>query len=238
MLRILSLWKESQMATSMAAASQTSAVGQMIRVRFATNRNQTGDDELFGSDFRNAPDGSLFVTGSIDVYDRGGSPHPNWVPDPKSLRLDPTPTAALSSIPQAVAAGRSTSDAMIAFIEDRLQAEAEKGKSLGNSGIVFLFQQHVHQRNELLCADRLSLWSKRCVLLLLAVSGRIWIKPIFDGSKQCIRVWQRDRAFSQRSILQIAQHCEIETPQPTYCMSFYGEPSAWRRHTEHLYLRS
>lgn len=126
------------MATSMAAASQTSAVGQMIRVRFATNRNQTGDDELFGSDFRNAPDGSLFVTGSIDVYDRGGSPHPNWVPDPKSLRLDPTPTAALSSIPQAVAAGRSTSDAMIAFIEDRLQAEAEKGKSLGNSGIVFL----------------------------------------------------------------------------------------------------
>jgi esterase/lipase superfamily enzyme len=54
------------------------------------------------------------------------------------LQLDPTPTAASSSIPQAVAAACSTSDAMIAFIEERLQAEAEKGTSLGNSGIVFL----------------------------------------------------------------------------------------------------
>ena len=69
------------MAMSTAAPSQISAVDEMIRVRFATNRNRTGDDELFGPAFRKTPDGSLFVTGTIDVYHLGGSPHPNWVDD-------------------------------------------------------------------------------------------------------------------------------------------------------------
>jgi esterase/lipase superfamily enzyme len=126
------------METENGRSLQTSAVGQKIRVRFATNRNQTGDNKVFGSEFRNAPDGSLFVTGTIDVYHRGGNPHPNWVPDPDSVRLDPTPAAASSSIAQAIASVGSTSDAMTSFIEDRLQAEAVKGKSSENSGIVFL----------------------------------------------------------------------------------------------------
>ena len=126
------------MTTSREVSSQRSKTGRKIRVRFATNRNQTGGDELFGSDFRNASDGSLFATGTIDVYHRGGSPHPNWVPDPTSLHLDPTSIVASSSIPQIVAAEDSVSDAMTSFIEGRLKAEAEKGKSSRNSGIVFL----------------------------------------------------------------------------------------------------
>jgi esterase/lipase superfamily enzyme len=120
------------MATSSGESSQTPAVGQMIRVRFATNRNWVGNHDLFGSDFRNASDGSLYVTGTIDVYHRGGSPHPNWCPDRNSLHIDPTPKAASSSILEAVSAAPSTSDAMTAFIEDPVQAEANGKK------IVFL----------------------------------------------------------------------------------------------------
>lgn len=109
------------MATSSAASSRKhSRPPKMIQVRFATNRNETGDiNDPFGSSFRNAPDGSLFVTGTIKVYHQGGSPHPNWVPDKNSLQLDSLPMAASSSIPQAVAAASSTSDSLTAFIEDR-----------------------------------------------------------------------------------------------------------------------
>jgi esterase/lipase superfamily enzyme len=109
--------------------TQTAALqGQMIQVRFATNRNQTGDDCLFGSAFRSVP--PLFVTGTIDVYHRGGSPNPNWCPDPKSLRIDPISQAATSSIPEAVAAAPSTTDRITAFIDELAQNE--------ESGIVFL----------------------------------------------------------------------------------------------------
>jgi esterase/lipase superfamily enzyme len=108
------------MATSNAASSRKPArPPKIIQVHFATNRNETGDkNHPFGSDFRNAPDGSLYVTGTINVYRRSGSRRPNWEPHLDSLVLDP-PTAAASSIPQAVAAAPSTSDAMTAFIEDR-----------------------------------------------------------------------------------------------------------------------
>jgi len=125
---------EELMATSNAQSSRR----RMIRVRFATNRNRTADDKLFGSEFRDVSDGLLFVTGTIDVYHRGGTPHPNWVPDRKSLRLDPPPKIASSSIPEAVSAAPSTSDAMTGFIEDRARAETQKGKTPRNSGIVFL----------------------------------------------------------------------------------------------------
>jgi esterase/lipase superfamily enzyme len=103
---------------------------QMIRVQFATNRNQTSGDELFGSSFRVAP--PLFVTGTIDVHHEGGNPLPNWVPDPKSLQIDPIPKAASSSIPQAVLAAPSASDAMTGFVEGLLD------KSPDYPGIVFM----------------------------------------------------------------------------------------------------
>ena len=81
----------------------------------------------------------LFATGTIDVYHRGGSPNPNWVPDPKSLKIDPTPKAAGLSIPQAVEAAHSTTDALTGFIDDLLQPEAKTISSgRQNSGIVFL----------------------------------------------------------------------------------------------------
>ena len=72
------------MARSEDASSQSTSTGEKIWVRFATNRNQTGDDSLFGSTFRSVP--PLFVTGTIDVYHQGGNPIPNWVPDPKACR--------------------------------------------------------------------------------------------------------------------------------------------------------
>jgi hypothetical protein len=77
----------------------------------------------FGSDFRNAPDGSLIVTGTINVYHCGGHPHPNWVPDFKSLHFHPVPMAASSSIPNAGAAAHSNSEALTAFIEDPAPAK-------------------------------------------------------------------------------------------------------------------
>ena len=119
------------------ASSQTVAPSQMIQVRFATNRNQTSDDCLFGSAFRSVP--PLFVTGTIDVYDRGGSPNPNWCPDRKSLQIDPIPRAATSSIPEAVAAAPSTTDRITAFIDELVQNEAKTvGSGSPGSGIVFL----------------------------------------------------------------------------------------------------
>jgi hypothetical protein len=103
------------------APSQTVSQGQMIQMRFATNRNQTGDDSLFGSAFRGMP--PLFVTGTIDVYHRGGSPNPNWCPDRKSLRINPIPKATTSSIPEAVAAAPSTVDGITTFIDELAQNE-------------------------------------------------------------------------------------------------------------------
>jgi esterase/lipase superfamily enzyme len=126
------------MTSSDARSLQTIAVREKIQVRFATNRNQTGDDELFGSAFRSVP--PLFVTGSIDVYHKGGSPIPNWVPDPKSLRIDPIPKTVAFSIPQAVAAAPSAADAITDFVDDLAKKEAKTTTSEGplNSGIVLL----------------------------------------------------------------------------------------------------
>jgi len=98
------------MTSSNDLASQTDAAVQKIQVRFATNRAQVGDDRLFGSDFR----------------------------DVKSLYVDPTPKAALSSIPEAVAAAPSADDAMTDFIDDLLEAELEANKGKANAGVVFL----------------------------------------------------------------------------------------------------
>ncbi len=116
------------MAKPSAASSRSSKRTQKITVRFGTNRDQTSDDKLFGSDFRKVP--PLFLTGTIDVYHRGGTPDQDWVPDGKSLHIDPVPKAASSSIPEAVAAAPSTADAMTAFIDVLLQAH--------ELGIVFL----------------------------------------------------------------------------------------------------
>jgi len=54
-------------ALSEAPYAQTSASTQKVTVRFATNRNETGGDEMFGSGFRSV-DPSAFVTGTVDVY--------------------------------------------------------------------------------------------------------------------------------------------------------------------------
>ena len=59
------------MPKSQSDAPQMDTVAQKLQVRFATNRVQTGGDELFGSDFRKGP--TLFVTGRIEVYHQGGS---------------------------------------------------------------------------------------------------------------------------------------------------------------------
>jgi hypothetical protein len=108
----------------------------MIRVRFATNRVRTSDRELFGSDFRKVP--PLFVTGHIDVNHKGGHPNPNWVPDPDTLYIDPTPKAASSSIPEVVAAAPSADDAMTQFIDGLPKEGVEESKGKTNAGIVFL----------------------------------------------------------------------------------------------------
>src|SRR5262249_37703417 len=93
---------------------------KMIEVNFATNRNETGDKKNpFGSDFRNAPDRTLYVTGTIKVYRHSSTLRPKWVPDLDTLVIHPHTTAASSSIPQAVAAAPTASDAMTAFIEGR-----------------------------------------------------------------------------------------------------------------------
>jgi esterase/lipase superfamily enzyme len=125
------------MQKTQTAALQLATQGQMIQVRFATNRNQTDDDYLFGSAFRSVP--PLFVTGTIDVYHRGGSPNPNWCPDRKSLRIDPIPKAATSSIPEAVVAAPSTTDGITAFVDELAQNQAKTvGSGSRDSGIVFL----------------------------------------------------------------------------------------------------
>src|SRR6185437_14920631 len=107
----------------------------VIRVRFATNRNQTADGTLFGSSFRN--DGIFFVTGSIDVRHEGGSPHPNWVPDPNSLHIDPG-HMTLASIPQAIAAPDSSANTISDFIDKLTHRGSRLGKTPNTSGIVFL----------------------------------------------------------------------------------------------------
>jgi esterase/lipase superfamily enzyme len=117
------------------ASLETAVVAKMIRVHFATNRNPTGDDELFGSTFRTVP--PLFLTGTIDVYHQSGDPIPNWCPDKKSLHIDPVPKAAALTIAQAVEAARSTNDTITEFVKPstRMEMETDSGKNLG---IVFL----------------------------------------------------------------------------------------------------
>jgi esterase/lipase superfamily enzyme len=124
------------MVSSNDSALQTDAAVEKIQVRFATNRVRVEDDRLFGSDFHQVP--PLFVTGHIDVYHRGGHPNPNWDPCGKSLYIDPTAKAALSSIPEAVAAAPSADDAMTQFIGDLLKRGLEANKGKTNAGLVFL----------------------------------------------------------------------------------------------------
>jgi esterase/lipase superfamily enzyme len=110
------------MAKSSSKSSKEAAVGKKIKVHFATNRNRTTGKDLFGSDFRKPP--PLFVTGTIDVNCRKGV----WFPDKDTLYIDPAPKTALSTVPEAVAAGPSSTNALTAFVEDTLQKD----------GIVFL----------------------------------------------------------------------------------------------------
>jgi hypothetical protein len=67
------------MATSNVTSSRKPRPSKMIQVHFATNRNPTGNKKHpFGSDFRIGPVGSLYVTGTINVYRRSPSRRPNW----------------------------------------------------------------------------------------------------------------------------------------------------------------
>jgi len=59
-------------------------------------------------------------------------------PDAKELAYRPYAKAALSSIPEAVAAAPSADDAMTHFIDDLLEAGLEANKGKANAGIVFL----------------------------------------------------------------------------------------------------
>jgi esterase/lipase superfamily enzyme len=124
------------MATPNNSATRAAVVATMIKVRFATNRNQTGGSEIFGSGFRKPP--PLFVTGTIDVYHRGGDPVPNWVPDTNSLHIDPVSKAQPSTIAQSIEIVASTNNAITAFIEKTAVKETKEKKTEKNPGIVFL----------------------------------------------------------------------------------------------------
>jgi esterase/lipase superfamily enzyme len=88
----------------------------IIRVRFATNRNPVSGPDLFGSKFRdNNP--KHYVTGSIDVTRRSNLPDSGWVPDPNSLQVDPPINA---TIYQPDLRGRND---IVSFASDRVAAE-------------------------------------------------------------------------------------------------------------------
>jgi esterase/lipase superfamily enzyme len=88
----------------------------IIRVRFATNRNPVSGPELFGPKFRdNNP--KRYVTGSIDVTRQSNLPDSGWAPDPNSLQVDPPIDAAIY---QPNLHGRHD---IVSFARDRVAAE-------------------------------------------------------------------------------------------------------------------
>lgn len=88
----------------------------IIRVRFATNRNPVSGPDLFGPKFRdNNP--KRYVTGSIEVTRNSNLPDTGWVPDPNSLQVDPPIDAAIYQ-PDL----RGNND-LVSFARDRVAAE-------------------------------------------------------------------------------------------------------------------
>ncbi|HEY8337510.1 MAG TPA: alpha/beta hydrolase [Tardiphaga sp.] len=68
-------------------------MSDIIRVRFATNRNPVPGPDLFGPKFRdNNP--KRYVTGSINVVHWSDRPDSGWVPDITTLQVDPPIDAA------------------------------------------------------------------------------------------------------------------------------------------------
>src|SRR5258707_5579656 len=88
----------------------------IIRVRFATNRNPVSTPDLFGSKFRDS-NPKRYVTGSIDVTRQSNLPDSGWVPDPNSLQVDPPIDAAIY---QPDLHGRND---IVSFARDRVAAE-------------------------------------------------------------------------------------------------------------------
>lgn len=87
----------------------------IIRVRFATNRNPVSGSDLFGPNFRdNNP--KRYVNGSIEVTRRSNLPDSGWVPDPTTLEVGP-PIDALRFQPDEK--GRND---IVSFARDRAAA--------------------------------------------------------------------------------------------------------------------
>lgn len=59
-----------------------------ILVRFATNRQRTGDDGMFGTDFADPADAGHYVTGSVSVEQASAKPDTGWQPNPRTLHVD------------------------------------------------------------------------------------------------------------------------------------------------------
>jgi esterase/lipase superfamily enzyme len=103
----------------------------IIRVRFATNRNPVTGPELFGPNFRdNNP--KHYVTGSINVIRLSNLPDSGWTPDPNSLQVDPPIDAAIYQ-PDI----QSRND-IVAFARDRVAAELTTAGIASSYGLILL----------------------------------------------------------------------------------------------------
>lgn len=106
----------------------------IIRVRFATNRNPVSGFDLFGPNFRdNNP--KRYVNGSIEVTRRSNLPDSGWVPDPTTLEVGP-PIDALRFQPDEK--GRND---IVSFARDRAAAGFVMDRAARLSaayGVIFL----------------------------------------------------------------------------------------------------